>query len=206
MTLPDDGLLSGTFIVGPYAEAADARKWTPLVDHEMGGRYLNDPTQGLRVQEWRVEYYNQTVYLSNAMDPGRVALFAMSGIREVSLAFDSSMSPFVAYMKEVGGALKYESWFWWFDATIPGFTHVKLPDYSYYPKCCLDDKRPLADAVGIRSIVLGYMRNNNLYTRQQNDRFNAEVLQAVNLPMRLNKVGMNIHNRLQFQLQALPAQ
>ena len=202
MSLPPGGL-SSIYVTGSYAEAPDAKKWQQLRDWELGGVSINNPEEGLRVQEWTAEYYNEKVYLSAPNFEGRILLFTMSGVREISLAFDSNMSPFVAYMKEVGGTLKYESWFWWFDATIPGFTHVKLPDYSYYPKCCLDDKRPLADAVGIRSIVLGYMRNNNLYTRQQNDRFNAEVLQAVNLPMRLNKVGMNIFSRLQFQLQAL---
>lgn len=206
MSLPDGGGLSSVYIVGPYAEAPDAKRWQGLRDWEIGGVALNTPGQGLRVQEWTLEYYNEKIYVSSASQVGRTLLFEMSGIREISLAFDPNMTPFVAYMKEVGGDVKFESWYWWYDATVPGYVHVKLPDYSYYPKCCLDDKRPLAQNIQQQHIILAYMRNNGLYTRQQVDRFQTEELQWEGFRARVNKIGMNIHNRLQFQLQALPAQ
>ena len=206
MSLPDGGGLSSVYIVGPYADAADARRWQGLRDWEMGGIALNTPDLGLRVQEWTLEYYNDKFYLSAPSFEGRILLFEMSGVREISLAFDPNMTPFVAYMKEVGGDVKFESWYWWYDATVPGYVHVKLPDYSYYPKCCLDDKRPLTQEILQQHIILAYMREDKLYVRQQVDRFQTEKLQWEGFRARVNKIGMNIHNRLQFQLQALPAQ
>ena len=204
MSLPDGGGLASVYTVGPYAESPDSRRWQELRDWEIGGIALNNPTQGLRVQEWTLEYYNEKLYLSAPSLEGRILLFEMSGVREISLTFDPNMSPFVAYMKEVGGDIQYESWYWWYDATVPGFVHIKLPDYSYYPKCCIDDKRPLAQSIQQQHIILSYMRNSSLYVRQQVDRFQSEELLWTGFRARLNKVGMNIYNELQWQLSALP--
>ena len=201
MSLPPGGL-SSIYVTGSYAEAPEAKKWQQLRDWELGGVSINNPEEGLRVQEWTAEYYNEKVYLSAPNFEGRILLFTMSGVREISLAFDSNMAPCVAYMKEVGGTVKYESWLYWYDNTIPGFTHIKLPDYSFYPKVCLDDKRPNM----LRHIILAYMREDKLYVRQQLDRFQTEEELWSGFRARLNKVGMNLQNRLQFQLQALPAQ
>ena len=204
MALPDGGGLSSTYRVGPYAEAPDSRRWQKLRDWEMGGIALQNASAGLRVQEWTAEYYNGKVYVYSASQEGRTMLFEMNSIVEISLAFDSNMTPAIAYMKEVGGVVEYESWLWWYDATIPGYTHVKLPDYSLYPKICLDDKRPLAENIPNRDIILVYMREDKLYVRDQSDRFQTEELLWEGFRARLNKLGMNIHNRIQFQLSALP--
>lgn len=205
MSLPDGKVLSSVYITGPYAETPDRRAWLESRDWELGGTALNYPNDGLRIQEWTLEYYNNKVYVSSAIQEGRTLLFEMAGLVEISLAFDPNMTPFVAYMKEVGGDVGQESWYWWYDATVPGYVHVKLPDYSYYPKCCLDDKRPLAQSIQQQHVILSYMRGNSLYVREQVDRFATEILMWTGFRARLNKVGMNIHNRLQWQLQALPA-
>ena len=204
MALPDnENLLSSIYDVAPYASAADARKWQRLVDFELGGILIQDPSQGLEVQDWKGEYYNGKVYLSTENGLGRILLFQMSGIKEISIAFDANMAPFVAYMKEVGGEVKYESWYYWFDPLVNNFVHTKLPDFSYYPKCCLDDKRGFIQN-GSRDVILAYMREDKLYYRQQRDRYTIEYLLWTGFRARLNKVGMNLQNRLQFQLQSLP--
>ena len=201
MSLPPGGL-SSIYVTGSYAEAPDAKKWQQLRDWELGGVSINNPEEGLRVQEWTAEYYNEKVYLSAPNFEGRILLFTMSGVREISLAFDSNMTPCVAYMKEVGGTVKYESWLYWYDNTIQGFTHIKLPDYSFYPKVCLDYKRPNMP----KHIILAYMREDKLYVRQQLDRFLSEEVLWEGFRARLNKLGMNVHSRLQFQLQTLPVE
>ena len=204
MGLPENAnLLSSIYDVAPYASQADQARWQPFIDLELGGVGIQDPSQGLEVQTWRAEYYNKKVYVTAPDGLGRKFLFERSGIREISLAFDSNMAPFIAYMVEVGGDVQYESWFYWFDPISAAFIHTKLPDYSRYPKCCLDDKRAFIQN-GNRDVILAYMRGDTLYCREQKDRYSIEKFLWTGFRARLNKVGMNIHNRLQWQLQALP--
>lgn len=168
-----------------------------LVDTEMGGVALNDPSQGLNVKLWTARYEPETgnLYLS-APDVTEVVGFTRAGITEISLTFDQNMNPFVAFVQD--GRAK----FWWFD-TVAGeqtFAESLLSASVITPRCTLDDKRQLTTSSS--DIILAYVRESALYYRQQRDRYESEYLLGTLEPYtRLIRVGMNSGNRLQWELE-----
>lgn len=185
--------LSSLPIVAPYLEKYSDPK-APLVDYEMGGVALSDPSQGLRVKVWTA-YVEDNNVLIKADDIDPVVLFSASNITEISLAFDQNMHPAIAYMH--GGA----SFLWWHDATIPGNTTIALGTETKFPKITLDDKRP--EAIPQSDIILAYIKNNNLYFRAQRDRFLDEYLLKEDVNGRLLTIGMAVNNRLKFKLETI---
>lgn len=173
-------------------------------DWEMGGKWLNDPSEGLQVKLWHVAaiYNNGTDTIDVVLDaPGGVAvgepkrvLFSGADITEVSLAFDQNMNPCIAYMQ--GSAAKLL----WYDPTIPGMTHTTLPAGTYDVRVTLDDKRPFA--TGDSDIVLAYLRGGTLYIRYQRDRFNVEYTYKTGIGpnAQLVSMAMNSNSCLQFRL------
>lgn len=170
-----------------------------LVDWELAGVALNDPSQGLAVKLWTLEaLYNETTGLQDVTvsAPGVVptVLFSGAGITEVALAFDQNMNPFVAYMQS--GAPKI----YWYDPIIPGMTTTALAAGCYDLRACLDEKR--AFNVAESDIVLSYIRAGNLCVRYQRDRYGVEYVLHTDIEpgFRLNSVAMNNGFRLQFSL------
>lgn len=182
--------LSFTPIVGNYL-VPDNYLILPLVDYELGGIGLQDPSQGSRYQVWKLEYVSGHVFIS-APNLKRVILFSRPYITDISLAFDQNMNPFVSFTE--ADQAKY----WWFDTTIHAMTFTELPAGSKYPKCCTDDKRTTQNLSS--DIILAYIRDRKLYFRAQRDRFGVEYLLATDLDARLNRVGMTDQNRLQFKM------
>lgn len=168
-----------------------------LYDYEMGGIALNDPTEGLRVQVWNLWLQGDDVVTrapSYGSDPATV-LFTDTGITELSLAFDQNMNPFVAYVKD--GDAKW----WWFDTFDSQTKHSFLPSGSVSPRCCMDDKRETQTAAN--DILLAYVRNNNLYYREQRDRYGVEYLKRLTVDATIIRLGMNHVNRVQYLMQGL---
>lgn len=161
-----------------------------LTDYEMGGVGISDPSEGLQVQLWTARYDGTSVLLSAPNTPESV-LFARPGIEQIALAFDTNMAPFVAF-QDAGGVAH-----WWFDPAQSG--HVispYLPAGCHSPRCTLDDKRYLTDAT--RDIILAYLRDGNLYYRQQRDNYGIERLLRAGALQMFVAVGMNRKNSLQF--------
>lgn len=167
----------------------------PLVDYEMGGVALRDPSAGLRVRLWTARYDAGTGdVLLSAQGVAETVAFTRAGITELSLAFDQNMNPFIAFVQ--GGQAK----FWWYDPTVPGqvFSESLLGN-AITPRCTLDDKRP--GQAGASDIILAYVRNGNLYYRQQRDRYLIERLLLSSVSGGLRWVGMSKGNRLQFEIE-----
>lgn len=169
-------------------------------DYQMGGIGIADSSQGLQVQPWFLEL-SGTVTSNNvvisAPNTQPTILFSAPNITEISLAFDQNMRPAVAYVSQGN------PYFWWYDTTIPGYTIITLVAGITNPRCTLDDKRLREIDLGLSDIILAYIRSNSLYMRQERDRFTVEYflgsLSSVPGPT-LNKIGMNLINRLQFQI------
>lgn len=200
--IPDNELSSTAVISGfsfPVKQPGDA-----LVDWELAGRYLNDPSQGLAVKLWRLDAVPNTD--SGLVDvivsaPGGVAvgepsrvLFSGADITEVALAFDQNMNPFVAYHQ--GDDAKI----YWYDPTIPGMTHTTLPSGIRTMRCTLDDKRDWD--TGSSDIVLSYVRASQLCVRYQRERYTVEhVLRTgIGANAQLVSLAMNNGTRLQWRL------
>lgn len=175
---------------------------TNTTDYELGGIGLNDTSQGLEVQAWFLQITgtptSNNVVISAANWPA-TTLFSLPSITEVSLAFDQNMNPFIAYVSQGN------PFFYWFDATVPGYKHTAMPAGATSPRCTLDDKRPISTLLGTSDIILAYIKNNNLYFMQQRDRYTVEYVLQTNLNTYISnpylyKVGMNDKYRLQFQI------
>lgn len=188
--IPGDALteeaLRAAFLV-PQNDPAE-----PLLSYASGGAGIGDASEGLTYQTWRTAYEDGVVY---AVEEGgtRHPLFERPGVTELSLCFYQSMAPFVAFTDGEGSS------FWWLNTSTG--THEFFP-YLEGPvdgiKCTLDDPRPLSSSTS--DIIVSYVRNRNLYFRQQRDNFGDEKLLAENAGSRLIHFGANRGLRLQFRL------
>ena len=181
--------LPATFLVGNVEEAND------LVDFEEGGVALNDSSEGLQVQVWRIEIVGGSEFIISAPNTMATTLFSAAGSTEVSLAFDQNMRPAVAFVQD--GVAKFR----FFDALVGAQVIREYPG-AVNPRCTLDDKRPSQSAAS--DIILAYTISGALYYREQRDRFNVEYLLSPTTPGKLVKVGMSTGNRLQFEFYGAP--
>lgn len=165
----------------------------PLESYELGGVAINDPSEGRQVQAWLcwVEGNAMKVSPYESGTP-ETTLFTFSGeVTMVSLAFDASMAPTVAY--EEDGVIKL----WWYDTLIEDYRTDSFPDATS-AGVCSDDKRALQSAVS--DVVFAYVADDYLYWRQQRDRYTVEYTAGQAGGGRLRRLGMNTVNRLQFEL------
>lgn len=184
--------LSSIPINAPFLERANEIR-APLVDYEMGGVALYDASQGLMVKLWTLYADGENVWVTaDGVEP--TLLFSLPGIREVSLAFDQNMRPFVAFMQH--SMARY----WWYDTLTASMIFSDLPE-AITPRCTLDDKRTMQQMSS--DILLAYIKNNNLYYREQRDRFLIEYLLAEDVNAELVTIGMATNNRIRFKLRSI---
>lgn len=191
--LPNDAI-STQRVRAALLEPED-REYDPLVSYEYGGPALQTPTQSRLVRIWVAFYEGGTVYV--APEDGlsaRVPVITSPGITSVSLAFDSLMNPTIAYMEN--GLCKLR----WFDSLSGTMTTTPWPGFTSC-QVTTDDKRP--ELLGQEDVIFAYVRDNNLYYRQQRDRYTIERFVGGPVKGVLTKVGMNRAGRLQFEVNAL---
>lgn len=163
----------------------------PLVDYERGGAAIEDASQGLDVKDWRGRYIDGSIVL-DAPGVAPTAVLSVPGVTEFGFTFDQNMRVFIAYVDATGAH------FYWYDTQIPGYTTTTLPAGSITPKCSMDDKR--TSQLLVSDIILAYVRNGNLYTREQRDRYSVEYLLKAGVGGKLIQIGMNDKLRFQFRL------
>lgn len=162
-----------------------------LTDYEMGGMQFQHADGALDAQLWTLTYADPDVKLTSE-NGADITLFSRSGITELALAFDQNMNAFVAFVEN--GQAK----FWWYDTTTSAMTFSDLPADAVTPRSCLDDHtRAFRDT---SDIILAYVRDGDLYYRQQRDRYATEYLLRTSAGTKLAAIGMNKGLRLQFQL------
>jgi len=190
--------LSSTVISGDFL-FPDGKERSGVKDYELGGVALNDPSQGLQVQEWILSYSNDDIIVTPQTTGAPTTLFTLAGITEASIAFDQNMDPFVVYV------VNEQAYYYWYDPTLPGYVHQQMAADVVNPRCCMDDKR--FALVSQSDIHIVYLRGDNLYYREQRDRYEVEwplwEWPVDGPPGWLDTVGMNIHNRLQYSFKSL---
>lgn len=197
MSLPENRLstrpIYGAFLVPDKAE--------PLVDFEWGGVDLLDTSQGLQVYIWKCFYDDGWIQITN--DEITHKLIQVENVKHLSLAFDFNMHPTITYIAESideNGDSIIDTCLYWYDTAIATQITTKYGvDYSF-PQLSLDDHRLHQSANA--DIIFAYIRDNNLYYRQQRDRFLIERLLYENIPddIELRQIGMSVKNRFQFVL------
>ncbi len=188
------GACSTEPVVAFYSKA-NALPFTDLVDYADGPIYIQDASEGLNYQVWRARVIGDVVYITSPTTP-ETPVMSVRCISEVSLTFDQNARYVISYLVE--GTL----WIYWFDPVLSRFVHTQLEEDVISPRIDLDDKRPLA--LESSNIILAYVKDNNLYCRSQQDRYQIPYLLEENVYGRLLRIGMNINYRFQFIFQAQP--
>lgn len=200
--LPENTLSSQAVVTGypdPVKQPGDF-----LVDWERGGIALNDSSQGMLVQVWRLDIVRDVdnvdlwhVYAS-APSAGRILLFSDTAITEGALSFDQNMNPFVVYTSS--GQPKM----FWYDSEQAAQVTTNLPASWRSLRCTIDDKRVFN--VSNSDNVLAYVRDGWLCVRYQRTRYTQELqLAQVGSQAELVSVAMNSAFRLQFRVRNVTA-
>lgn len=186
--------LSSKAVASRFA-GARAKSITKLLDYEDGGIAIQDPSAGLLYQAWRARLINDQVWV-DAPNTDEFVMFSAPGMTEISLAFDQSMRPALAYVQD--GVSKI----WWYDSGADQMVITEIGGSATNPRITLDDKRVIATGNNqINDIILAYVRDQKLCFRQQRERFLVERVLASGIKTGLIKVGLNRQLRLQFMFE-----
>jgi len=174
----------------------DATRESLTVDYELGGIGLSDPSQGLQVQTWRARVDGSNVLVGPAPYTAETTLFTGADITEISLAFDQNMRPALAYIQDGQAKLR------WFDSFVGETVTTTLDAGITSLFLTMDDKRDIATELNFNDILLFYIRGQNLYYRQQRDRFTTERLlhEFGAVGMSIARCGMNAGLRVQVEV------
>lgn len=171
-----------------------------LEDYEYGGDALNNSTNGLRTKVWhgRWDAGSETVFLNPVGEPEIPILVTGPGVTEISISFDQSMRPAIAYMVEG------ELFFWWFDSVANAMTTTSYVN-CYSPMLSLDDHRP--QLLGSSDILLFYLKGRRVYFRAQRERYLTEhAFGSQDLPLgesRITNVGLSDKLRMQVEVKTV---
>lgn len=194
MTPEPSSITVGGDILTPNDRAAKK-----FEDWEMGGVAIQDPSQGLRVQEWRAwwEEGSGDVYASADNQPVPTLLYNEPDLTWLTLGFDQNMRWLSAYTIENG-----QSYLKWYNSLIEDYETLPLASGVLTPFLTMDDNRPLPLTLGISDVILTYIRDGALYVRVQRERFLVERLIAADIQgaSRIWHFGMNNKLRLQWEL------
>lgn len=165
-------------------------------DRERGPIALNDPSEGIRYQDWHLSYSlgsgEFTVTPQTVGSPSVV--LTVPNVSQCSLAFDQNGHVNIAYT-ENGQAKLY-----WYDTMAGMHTTLVLPFGSVTPTICMDDKRERQS--GSNDILLFYTREVagiiKLFHRMQRERYISEHLYLNGAPPYIYKLGM--HNALRVKI------
>lgn len=190
MSLPENSLshrpIYGAFLVPEKAE--------PLVDFEWGGVDLQNTSQGLQVYIWKCYYRDNWICIEN--DVTQYQLIDIENVKQLSLAFDFNMHPVIAYTVEREDKER-STFLYWYDTGQAAQITTEYGTAYLTPQVSLDDHRLHQSANA--DIIFAYIKDENLYYRQQRDRFLIERLLQENVgDVELTQIGMTTKNRFQF--------
>lgn len=174
---------------------------TETIDYEEGGIALNDPSQGLLYQRWKCRLFNSgkpDSYVELSAD--RIAPFVWLTVpymTEISFSFDANMRAVVTYVASDRAYLN------WYDSAAAAYVTTPLAVDIVSPRVAMDDKRPVAsNGFQVSDVILGYVRGNSLYYRQQRDRYQTErFLTNITPGKKLVKIGLGRGLRFQFMVE-----
>lgn len=174
----------------------------PLIDYQLGGIGLSDPSRGSEYQVWTLAVTGtgvETAISVSAPNTPSTQILASPSISWARLAFDQNMHPIISLVDYQGSKL-----YWW-DPLIPGNTYLSLPATANNPCVTLDDKRILETTLGTTDVVLTYVNGSNLVYRLQRDRYGVEYVwySGINTLIAnpfVNKVGLDVEGRLRVDV------
>lgn len=172
-----------------------------LVDYELGGVAIQDPSQGLRVRVWKLWVDVEDVRIAPLDALGSATtLFSGAGITEVTLSFDNNMMPVVAYLQNDDLKLR------WFDLSQapPRYVTDDFGPGIATPYLAFDDKRP--QFISASDVMLFYVRDRKVWVRLLRERWTVEYDWA-DIPDHAGRIlaaGMSRGNRMQLKFAVPP--
>lgn len=136
-----------------------------LVDYEMGGADIGDPSQGLQVKAWEARVDGDNIQVRPDGAGTWTTVTTDTGITEIALAFDQNMRPTVAYV--AGGVAKM----YWYDAVAAAHVTSTFSGATS-PVVTMDDKRDMQ--IGLNDVLLFYLQGGRVMHRRQRDRYTIE--------------------------------
>lgn len=157
----------------------------PLIDYEVGGVAINDPSQGLRGYDWTAEFDPADgwvyVWREDQGKASKVAVLQRPGITHLGLAFDQNMRVHLCWTDATG------SFLWRFSNEAGGMITVPIPGAST-PAITLDDHRP--ERVSDSDIILSYISGTQLCFRVQRELYDVVHATELGTAAELNAAGM----------------
>lgn len=186
-------MLPGTVGPGPTGNYLhpDNTPYSRLLDVELGGAAVSDPSQGLLGHTWSCRAVGDSIQIRRDADSW-VELLTFPAPYEIAFTFDQNMRPLIAISTRAKQLSLY-----WYDPVSAGHVTTALGQ-GRSPRMTLDDKRQFAGAQS--DALLAYIKGNNLVYRMQRDRFLVEYPVLPNVPghARLKQFGMCDNLRVQF--------
>jgi len=158
----------------------------PLVDFEFGGIALQDSTAGLDQILWTCFYEDGFIKLSH--DDHVQPVLNVNNVIALSLGFDLSMRPVVAYLANE------HCYLWFYDTVVSKQITADLGGDITFPQLSLDERRLVQSSNA--DVILSYIRNSKMYMRLQRERFQTE--HEITQAKRLIKTGLMKNNRFGF--------
>lgn len=183
------GSPSSTAVKGTFLSPDDAER-NLLLDYERGGIHLNDPSNGLNFQDWKMWYDDSAVKLSTVANTDISTVFTAGLVTELSFTFDQNMRLAMVYVQNTVAKLR------WYDPIIAAVITDTLHG-ARSPMIALDDKRERL--LQGSDIIVGYIKENAVYYKLQRERFINEHHLA-DLPpgtQRMLSFGMTSQNRFE---------
>lgn len=194
-----EGSPSSSYVRGAFLAPDDADR-SLLMDYERGGVHLNDPSQGLDYQVWKMWYDadNSQIKLSTLANTDETVVLTSGQITELSFTFDQNMRLAMVYVENTIAKFR------WFDP-IQNAVVTDVLQGATSPMIALDEKRSLQ--LSDSDIVLAYVRDGSLYYRLQRERFLTEHALAALPPgvSRIMNLGMSSQNRVQVLVKTTSA-
>ena len=191
MSLPDHVLLSG---LPPSAFlAGDDTPELGRVSRELGPQTINAGSiVPIDVRMWAAESVGGQIVLYPEDAPSSTTVLVAEAASTVSLAFDQSGRPHVAYT--VAGVAKL--WYW--DSLSNAYATLTLAGAST-PILTMDDKRLFASLANKNDILCIYVAPAGLCVRQQRDRFTIERTAVAGEGGAITRAGLCVDWRLRVE-------
>lgn len=187
------------FLVAPFQYPDNISSSSELVDYEMGGVAIQNPSKGLRYQVWKGwwDSTNSTAYLEPEDTGVPIAIHTASNVEEFCFTFDQNMRWSTA-CRLTGNTVEHR----WYDAAAEAYVTTTYPSITSV-RLTLDDKRDMQVQLGGTDMILTYISGGQVKWRVQRDRFLTEYAHpgpAISGSFRISHFGMNTKNRLQWRI------
>ena len=180
---------SSQAVVDDLLNPRDKVKVNATTSSDNGPVAIQNTSKGLMAKIWTASYNSVTgsVTLQDGTN-----LFTDVNLKELSLTFNQSGNPFVAFRSATRIKI------WWYDPLLSNYT-IKDVTTGDQPFCYLDERRPEFSANS--DVFLLYHRDGEIFYRLQRDRFDVEYSTGIigGTDIVIECFGMAKNNRLQIK-------